>query len=733
MDQVTAYKNFLSGRHFAEGLRTTVGVVIPCLLMSYSGQLGIGFLMSAGALCVSITDTPGPAKYRLTGMLACVFFIVVNVIFSGWLQPYPWLLGAFLLVVGFFFSMLGVYGLRTGSIGVAAILVVIFTTDKNLAPGSIYQKAIFFGIGGTWYMLYSLLMHRIRPYKIIQQVLGDYILGIAGYLRVRGGFYEGKDNHNEIYQQLLKKQIEIEREQQLLNELIFKTRATLKDSNHTARVLLKMYLDVTDMFESVMTTYHEYGRMHDFPQVQPIIKKIKELIHTLSDEWVDIGVAIKTNQISVPSKLVPKMLDEIKVSFDQVRTQEHDKDVIEILISMGRIIENIQDLHRKTKQLHELTTYDRKIQTSVSTNPDFNVYPLKKNIKPSIFINNLNFKSGIFRHSLRVALALLTGFIITHLFDLRHGNWILLTILVIMKPAYSLTKQRNMHRLIGTIIGLVCGALILYFIKNEQVLLMIMIFCMLMTFSLVKTNYLWAVIFMTPELMILFSVLFSGDTQLVLTDRLIDTIIGSGIAGVFSLFVLPSWEQHNIHQMMLELLKNDKTYFKLASDSFTGVEVDEMELSKVRRQSFIALANLGDAFNRMLSEPKQYQQDMEKIHRFVVLSYSLTSHITTLLYLKKQQHLHPVFVSLGDIIDNTIQHLDFVEASIKGEKPVEVQFHQLEPKKKYIDELVERRKEEIRNGILDSPLKAELITVKSVIDQFQYIQSLAIGLARIYR
>ena len=49
----------------------------------------------------------------------------------------------------------------------------------------------------------------------------------------------------------------------------------------------------------------------------------------------------------------------------------------------------------------------------------------------------------------------------------------------------------------------------------------------------------------------------------------------------------------------------------------------------------ISLANLSDSFNRMLSEPKRFQKGIESIHKFVVLNYTLNSHISTLSYYLK--------------------------------------------------------------------------------------------------
>src|SRR5690606_406302 len=98
---------------------------------------------------------------------------------------------------------------------------------------------------------------------------------------------------------------------------------------------------------------------------------------------------------------------------------------------------------------------------------------------------NLTIKSTLFRHSLRMAIVMGIGYLLSLAFDVgTHSYWILLTILVILKPGFSLTKERNFQRLIGTIIGGVAGARLLLAVKDETSLFMLLLLFMVATFSL---------------------------------------------------------------------------------------------------------------------------------------------------------------------------------------------------------------------------------------------------------
>ena len=83
---------------------------------------------------------------------------------------------------------------------------------------------------------------------------------------------------------------------------------------------------------------------------------------------------------------------------------------------------------------------------------------------------NLSFSSTIFRHSLRLTATIMIAFLIGNLLPFQNVYWILLTIVVIMRPGYGLTKERSFHRIIGTVAGGLIAFAILLVIQNHIIL-----------------------------------------------------------------------------------------------------------------------------------------------------------------------------------------------------------------------------------------------------------------------
>src|SRR5690606_7187006 len=150
----------------------------------------------------------------------------------------------------------------------------------------------------------------------------------------------------------------------------------------------------------------------------------------------------------------------------------------------------VVNIRRLLTGLHNISQYfDRGLRRKKS-NLDHSHFVSHQVLDPAIFKNNLSLQSSVFRHSVRVSLACLVGFALSRIIAYGdHSYWILLTIAFILKPAFSLTKQRNIQRIIGTLGGGVIGILILVLIRDTTVHFIFMVLFMIGTYSFLRINY----------------------------------------------------------------------------------------------------------------------------------------------------------------------------------------------------------------------------------------------------
>ena len=721
------YKNFIYGRYFNEGLRMATGIALPALIFGYFHMFNTGIVFSTGALCISVTDSAGPVHHRANGMLFCIGVIAFTSIITYFSLYSAITAGLIIVIFGFIYSMLSVYNARVSSVGISGLLIMILSMQIPLTGEDIFIHTLYLMLGGIWYMVFSLLLHNLKPYKIIQQLSGELISGVSEYLKTRASFYDDHPDYDAIYHSLFQQQVNIETQQGALSELLFKTRAITKNSTNAGRSLLKIYLDISDLFESIMSAFQQYDILHKkFDETRILDKYRKQLVY-LSEELKVISNAVSAGTSSVPNNFLNENLAAVKDKFEDLRVNFMNEKNLVDFISLGRIYNNIKGLTEKITGLHYYTKYIKVSVSEQESEPYTQRFNEEQTIAPALFFNNLNFDSNIFRHSLRVAISLFAGYLISLFFNIGHSFWILLTIVVILKPAYSLTKKRNTDRLAGTVGGIITGVMILFSVKNALILLFFMLIFMAASYMFIRTKYLVSVFLMTTYLVIFFHLIYPGSITSILTDRITDTAIGSAIAFLASLFFVPAWEHTTIRTYMDNLLQKNIEYFKTLSGNFSGtLALPDAQIKKRRQNSLTALANVSDAFNRMLSEPKRFQKNTELIYRFAVLNHILTSHFSALAFFLKGQKNVYRSSAIIPITESTVKKFNAAIQLLHGKEYPEIdEAEALSNLQKETNSLLQIRKVEIADGLMESDTKKKLIQSKSVIDQFSYIYNLS--------
>lgn len=733
MDYLKKYKSFLYSYYLSSGVRITAGVVLPALIFSYFDMLSQGVAVSLGAMCVSGTDNPGPIHHRRNGMLVCLAFLVVVASLTSLTASYPVLLGILITVFCFVFSMIGVYGSRAISIGVSALLIMVLQVGHPGHGKVVFIQAAYILLGGLWYTGLSLLLHKFAPYRLTQQALGECIAATANYIRIRALFYEETPDFEKASRQTIEQQVIVHQNQELVRELLFKSREIVKESTNTGRTLLMLFRSLVDLFEKIITTYHDdYKDLHKAFEGTEIMSRYRQLILQLAAELDDISIAVKSGRRSRETTALTDAIKETRRYYIELRNKKRTPETLEYFITLRNILSNIEDIANRIHTLHLYTTYQQKV-TAIPEPGDYEKFVNRQDFSFKVLIDNLSLQSNYFRHSLRVSLATLAGYLISFSLNVGHNYWILLTIIVILKPNYSLTKKRNVERLLGTIAGAIAGMIILYTIKDRTALFIIMLVLMLGTYSLLRTNYMLSVIFMTPYVFLIFQLLYNTPVKNVLTDRLLDTTIGSAIAFIANLLLVPVWEHEQISTSIATAIDKNTAWFKTVVTAFMGKPVLPTEYRVSRKEALVALGNLSDAFTRMLAEPKWQQKNLTIVHQFVVYNHLLTSHIATLSHFGQQFATLNAFKDFIPVTNYIEAELSASKAILSGqEAPAETarppHWQQID---KRVTTLMLNRQKELQQGLTETDTRGLLLAVKSVTDEFRIIYDVTTDIKKV--
>jgi uncharacterized membrane protein (TIGR01666 family) len=617
-------KTFFYSQYFSDGLRMAGGILAPSLVLNFFGQFPLGLTMSLGAVCICTIDSPGPLTHKRNGMLTGNLFLFVVAVITGFARLNIFTLGLEITFFSFLFSLFTVYGTRAASVGTCALLVMVFMMDKEARPNEIVGYSAQILAGGVWYLLFSLLFFGIRPYRAAQQALGENITDIANFLRLKASFYLPDTDIDENYRKLVSQQIKVSQDQDMVRELLFKSRLMVKESTSASRILVLTFVDLVDMFEQIMATHYDYSEIRKKYQDTGILSEIGILLQHMADEVDNISYIVLTNTRKKFKGDFIAELEQLKTRIDEIGRNDSGTSNL----ALKKILVNLRDLNGRIKSLYQY--YNSKYSDTLISGgyvDEYSRFVTHQDYAAHIFFDNFTFSSSAFKHALRVSLVCVVGFILGKTVAMgHHSYWILLTIIVILKPGFSLSKQRNYQRLIGTVAGGIVGIAILKFIPDKDVQFILLVILMIGTYSFLRLNYVVSVIFMTPYVLILFKFLGVG---IVVKERIIDTVIGSSIALIASYLIFPSWEYDQILDSVKGVLEANAAYLVKVAEGIAGVPVGTIEYKLARKDVYVKSANLSSAFERMTSEPKRRQKKVKDIHKFVVLNHILSSYIAT--------------------------------------------------------------------------------------------------------
>jgi uncharacterized membrane protein (TIGR01666 family) len=616
--------SFFYSQYFSDGLRITIGVLMPALIMAQLGHFDDGVSLSLGALAVSTVDTPGPLAHKRNAMFISSLCIFIVAITTGFARLNLYTLGLEVTVFSFLFSMFTVYGNRAAAIGTGSLLVMILMMDKAELPDQVVPYSCIILLGGIWYTLFSLVFFGIRPYRAAQQALGENISDIAKFLRLKAAFYEPDTDIDENYKKLVFQQIQVSQHQDSVREILFKSRLLVRESTAASRILVLTFLDLVDIFENILATHYDYADMRSRFKGSGILEDIAQILYRMASEMENLAFIVLSNKkYNHPADFIPE-LEQLKQKIDAFELKGEDTSSM----VLKKILVNLRDMNQKITGVYNYYHSDSaKLLFENRNKIEYAKFVTNQDYAPQIFIDNFSLDSAAFKHALRVAVVCLVGFITAKTISQgHHSYWILLTIIVILKPGFSLSKQRNYQRLIGTICGGIIGIGLLLLVPDKTVEFILLVFFMLGCYSFLRLNYVVSVIFMTPYILILFS--FLGVNNIV-EERITDTLIGSVIAFIASYLIFPSWEFELIQQNLRDVIYANANYLAKVAESLSGRVIGTTEYKLARKEVFLKSGNLSAAFERMTSEPKSKQKNVKEVHKFVVLNHILSSYIAT--------------------------------------------------------------------------------------------------------
>lgn len=611
--------DFIRETDFSGPIMVCLALITPIAIGYNLGLLEYFIPITLGAFLASPSDVNGSIRLKLTGILLSSILAMFVTFIGGYLSSNLWIFLPMFGILMFAISYLSIFGFRASLISFSGLFALVVSTSNVEGLGlPTYIFSLLVGVGGLWYICVAILHHLFFRKTPIEKTLAKAFKLTAQFIDIRGKLINSENNRVELSKELLDLQIELTNEHETLRELLILNRRGFGRSNYQDKRLL-VFIELIEMLELAVASPIDYTKTDKlFNQNSQQMFAFQKLIFEMSKQLHQISKQLSTPLKIKGNKKLFKGLKEIEnliKDFESLKDNPFDSDVL-MLKNLFKYQKHQVDKIKKIKWLlqnknqKELNKLRKKDLINFVSQPDYNV---------NLLIENFNFNSSIFRHSLRIAVVSIVGYMIGLVFDLQNSYWILLTLVVIMRPAYGLTKTRSQERTIGTLIGGGIAIVVILLVNSFIVYAILAIISFILSLAMIQKNYKSAAAFITLNVVFIYT-LFVPDIFHVIQFRIIDTVIATGLAIVGNILLWPAWEIKSIENTLLESIKANKQYLKEVAKYYNTVGEPSEAYKLSRKRAFLAMSDLSASFQRMAQEPKTQQNKLEKTYEIAMLN-----------------------------------------------------------------------------------------------------------------
>ncbi|MEJ7138766.1 FUSC family membrane protein [Amphibiibacter pelophylacis] len=649
------WRSFWFSHYFAFGLRRSTGVLLCGWLGWLVLPLEAVVTITFGAMCASFADTPGTWRNKAQDMLVSVLLcsaVSLSVGVSGAIEAGRWLQPLVILAVVFSSGLLLVFGRRTLGLQFTMLLSMTLTLEHHLDMGQALSHAALFVAGSAAYALYSLATAWLHRHRLQEQVLAEALYELAQELRIKAGFYREGNDAEAQFGRLLRQQMVMTERLQTARDLILS-----QPSSGRQAQAVRLHLRLIDFYEAMLATHTDTPRLADRMGQLPAPARLalplvyrhlenqllflgQELArhHPLQSLWRRLG----WTHDAQPEPFPQDAWDTLEQVLGPVPPEGSVDD--RLLWHMHWL--RVQQMVRRLRPLAQQVQRQASPAPGASSPADATLANAQAFVRhepwqPALLLSQFHAGSPWLRYAVRLTAATGTAMALAALLpESGHGAWMILTVLVILKPSFSVTHERRRHRLRGTLIGCLLAALTLHLIHSPPVLMVLVFLGATVALSFVQIRYQVTAAAASFQVLILLHLMGGAGSDTAIWARVFDTLAGAAIATVFAR-LLPSWEYQSLPLQARRLRSASLSLVSHAQALLLDEGTEDGAFRLARKQVLDGIAALNGSLQRMSTEPEHAGVPVSDLQNMAKLSYLMLSHVAALrLSLVRRQRTH---------------------------------------------------------------------------------------------
>ncbi len=643
---------------FAAGLRAAIATVAPLLAATLLGSPG-GTWMSLAGFVGALADKGGPYRTRAATMgtlaLAAAVAVALGTLSAGRLPIAVSL--TFLVAVAC--SLARVWGTAGVSVGVSVLnIFVIALALPPATPHDVLTRAGFVLVGGAWAMIVSLVLWPLRPYRPVRLAVSRCYRALADYadnIARRLGDPAAHDAH-VLPPGAAEVRAALEEARAALATV---RRGRPGESGRGERLLVlreisdQLFGHLVALIDTIETIPAEARDEPAQRTVADSLLAVAETTRAMADA-IEAEEGIPSVPVAWGGSRLRRRLDGPDSAIEAVpeRARTH---YLQAAVLIDRLAQYAKVGAETVATLNDgrplPTLEDRSQIADPDDRPTFAA--LRALLAPD---------SVIVRYALRLGVVAAAAVWLTTGLGIKRGYWVTITVVIILQPYTGATSLRALQRVLGTVLGGVLTAALGALFHDPLAILPLAFVFTGVSVALLPINYAAFSVFLTPTFVLLAEA-SAGDWHLA-GVRIVNTLIGGGLALAGARLLWPSSERSRLPAHMAAALRANRDYLRAAVRLFGDrSEQAGRALRTARRKVGMAAVNADESFERALAEHRGPPEEMTPIMTFLTYTRRLIASIAALA-IARHSHEPPPAGALESFAAGAERALDDLAAAV---------------------------------------------------------------------
>ncbi|MEH2443924.1 FUSC family protein [Nostoc sp.] len=664
------------------GLRSLFILGVPIGIGIMTNHAAESAIATMAAWFVGMVNVDGAYRQRATAMIAATIGVTLMFLIASLVSNNLWLAIPTTFLVIFISGLASLYGNVAASVSLITSIMFVISLAKFASFSNWSTLILHCALclaGGAWTSFLLLGLWAVRPDVPAMQIVANCYLSLSQFVNLASQRGVNPDERQEWTRQFLQAQDTVI--QDLTSARSVWTTIWTRQRGATLRgnQLLVLIEDVNQLVNSIVALSELLAIASEHQLFYRLQEEIQQVIEQLAIALQMLSEAIAKGKNSVHLGDLDRTVEALEYQWEVLRAQVFNQ-TINLQIDEYPDVVNIRRITASLTKLAQQVHTDADVVTDLIQGKQSSI--TQRDISPpaqsepiaiiDTLRQNFTFESVLFRHALRLALIVTFAELLASVLPLPRGYWITLTALVALKPNFGGTSETTVQRVIGTIFGGIIGITLVLLLKNTLAIAVCFLFLVFVAMSVRSLSYSIFIILLTPAIILLLNLIRAGGWEVGVL-RIVDSLIGGVLALLGSYLLFPTWERQQLPAQLEKTIRANLAYFQQVIANYLhpaeqDASADSMNM--LRHQAALENVNANAAAQRLFSEPRHIQGEIEPVMTLITYIRGFFSSVTTLAEHKREFSGEYQFTELKLLTDIIIQILEnLADALGQGQPP----------------------------------------------------------------